>query len=189
MASMITIFPTVFAHLIGQQLYYMGSDHIVFGSDSLWYGGPQWQIEALWRFQIPEQIQEKWDYPAITERDKRNILGLNSARLYGLHGREALPIGDPGQRLPDGQADDVPVGHAARQRHRHRAAGRRLPDPDHPRRPDPERQHHQGQGGLHRLRRRAAVTPGTAGSGPASCARRRAGARPLRTGGRARPLV
>src|SRR3984957_19443349 len=102
MASMITIFPTVFAHLIGQQLYYMGSDHIVFGSDSLWYGGPQWQVEALWRFQIPEQIQERWHYPALTERDRRNILGLNSARLYGLHGRDARGIGAPGSAYRTG---------------------------------------------------------------------------------------
>ncbi len=103
MASMVTIFPTVFAHLIGQQLYYMGSEHIVFGSDSLWYGGPQWQIEALWRFQIPEQIQEKWHYPALTEWDKRNILGLNSARLYGLYGRQAVPIGEPGSAYKTGK--------------------------------------------------------------------------------------
>jgi uncharacterized protein len=108
MASMITIFPTVFAHLIGQQLYYMGSDHIVFGSDSLWYGGPQWQVEALWRFQIPEQIQEKWHYPALTERDRRNILGLNSARLYGLHGRDALGIGVPGSAYRTGHLPRYP---------------------------------------------------------------------------------
>jgi hypothetical protein len=34
MASMIVTFPTVWAHLIGQLLYYMGDDNIVFGSDS-----------------------------------------------------------------------------------------------------------------------------------------------------------
>ncbi len=33
-ASMVVTFPTVLAHLMGQLLYYMGSDHIVFGSDS-----------------------------------------------------------------------------------------------------------------------------------------------------------
>jgi predicted TIM-barrel fold metal-dependent hydrolase len=84
MASMIVTFPTVWAHLIGQLLYYMGEDNIVFGSDSLWYGGPQWQIEALWRFQIPESIADKWNYPELTQAAKRKILGLNSARLYGL---------------------------------------------------------------------------------------------------------
>lgn len=108
MASMITIFPTVFAHLIGQQLYYMGSDHIVFGSDSLWYGGPQWQVEALWRFQIPERIQEKWNYPALTEKDRRNILGLNSARLYGLNGRNAIGVGVPGSAYKTGNLRGYP---------------------------------------------------------------------------------
>jgi predicted TIM-barrel fold metal-dependent hydrolase len=84
MASMIVTFPTVFAHTIGQLLYYMGEDNIVYGSDSVWYGGPQWQIEAFWRFQIPESIRRRWGYPQLTERAKRKILGLNSAQLYGL---------------------------------------------------------------------------------------------------------
>jgi predicted TIM-barrel fold metal-dependent hydrolase len=84
MASMIVTFPTVFAHLIGQLLYYMGEDHIVYGSDSIWYGGPQWQIEAFWRFQIPESIRGRWGYPQLTDGAKRKILGLNSAHLYGL---------------------------------------------------------------------------------------------------------
>jgi predicted TIM-barrel fold metal-dependent hydrolase len=84
MASMIVTFPTVWAHLIGQLLYYMGEDRIVFGSDSLWYGGPGWQINALWRSRIPEAIREKWGYPELTTKAKRKILGLNSARLYGM---------------------------------------------------------------------------------------------------------
>jgi predicted TIM-barrel fold metal-dependent hydrolase len=84
MASMIVTFPTVWAHLIGQLLYYMGEDNIVFGSDSLWYGGPQWQIDALWRFQMPDDLQRRWGYPEVTEKAKRKILGLNSARLYGI---------------------------------------------------------------------------------------------------------
>ena len=81
-ASTVITFPTVWAHIIGQLLQNMGSRRVVFGSDSLWYGAPQWQYEAFWRFQIPERLQEKWNYPEITEADKRNILGLNSARLY-----------------------------------------------------------------------------------------------------------
>jgi len=84
MASMIVTFPTVWAHLIGQLLYYMGEDNILFGSDSMWYGGPQWQIEALWRSQIPDDIADRWNYPKLTKAAKRKILGLNSARLYGL---------------------------------------------------------------------------------------------------------
>jgi hypothetical protein len=81
-ASTVITFPTVWAHIIGQLLKYMGSGRVNFGSDSLWYGSPQWQIEAFWRFQIPEELQEKWEYPEITKADKRKMLGLNSARLY-----------------------------------------------------------------------------------------------------------
>jgi hypothetical protein len=62
----------------------MGPDRIVFGSDSVWYGSPQWQIDAMWRFQIPEEMQRKYGYPELTEEAKRKILGLNSARLYGI---------------------------------------------------------------------------------------------------------
>lgn len=83
-ASSVITFPTVWAHIIGQLLKYLGDERIVFGSDSLWYGNPQWQIEAFWRFKIPEEIAEQWDYPELDKEAKRNILGLNSARLYKL---------------------------------------------------------------------------------------------------------
>ena len=84
-ASCIITFPTVAAHLFGQFLKILGEDRIVFGSDSVHYGAPQWQIDALWRFEIPEKIREKWGYPQLTERAKRKILGLNAARkLYKL---------------------------------------------------------------------------------------------------------
>jgi len=83
-ASCIITFPTVAAHLFGQFMKIMGEDRIVFGSDSVHYGAPQWQIDALWRFEIPERIREKWNYPRLDERAKRKILGLNSAKIYKL---------------------------------------------------------------------------------------------------------
>ena len=83
-ASSIVTFPTVAAHIMGQLLRYMGEDRIVFGSDCVWYGSPQWQIDALWRFKIPEQLRQEFGYPEITDTAKRKILGLNSARLYGI---------------------------------------------------------------------------------------------------------
>ncbi len=83
-ASSVVTFPTVAAHIMGQLMKFMGEDRIVFGSDSVWYGSPQWQIEALWRFQIPEAMREKYGYPALTESAKRKILGLTSAKLYGI---------------------------------------------------------------------------------------------------------
>jgi predicted TIM-barrel fold metal-dependent hydrolase len=86
-ASSVVTFPTVTAHILGQLLMFKGPKQIVFGSDSLWYGSPQWQIEALWRFQIPERIRERWGYPELDEDAKRNILGRTSAKLYGLEPR------------------------------------------------------------------------------------------------------
>jgi predicted TIM-barrel fold metal-dependent hydrolase len=84
-ASAIVTFPTVAVHLMGQLMKFLGPDRIVFGSDSVWYGSPQWQIDALWRFQIPEDLRKKYGYPELTREAKRKILGLNSAKLYGIN--------------------------------------------------------------------------------------------------------
>jgi uncharacterized protein len=81
-ASCVITFPTVCAHILGQLLKFMGEDRVVFGSDAVWYGSPQWQIEALWRFQIPEDLRRMYGYPKLTKEIKRKILGLNSARIY-----------------------------------------------------------------------------------------------------------
>ena len=106
-ASSVVTFPTVTAHILGQLLKFKGHGQIVWGSDSLWYGSPQWQIDALWRFQIPEAISEEWGYPQLTEAAKRAILGGNSAKLYGLmprgggaHAYRPLPA-DFEQRIPE----------------------------------------------------------------------------------------
>ena len=82
--SSVVTFPTVAAHIMGQLMRYLGEDRIVFGSDCVWYGSPQWQIDALWRFQIPDEMRQAYGYPELTDAAKRKILGLNSARLYGV---------------------------------------------------------------------------------------------------------
>jgi len=105
-AATVTTFPTVCAHMIGQLLKYWGPDRIVFGTDSLWYGAPQWQIEAFWRFQIPEAIAKRYGYPRLTHDIKRRILGLNSARLYKLPA--SAKVGPKGVYKP------VPNDYAAR---------------------------------------------------------------------------
>ena len=97
-AATVTTFPTVCAHILGQFLKYWGADRIVFGSDSLWYGAPQWQIEALWRFQIPEALAARYGYPRLDETARRKILGLNSARLYKLATR--TPVSPTGVYRP-----------------------------------------------------------------------------------------
>jgi hypothetical protein len=84
-ASSVITFPTVAAHILGQLMKFMGPHRILFGSDSVWYGSPQWQIDAFWRFQIPEEMRKKYGYPELTTEAKRMILGLNAAKLYGVN--------------------------------------------------------------------------------------------------------
>jgi uncharacterized protein len=99
-AATVTTFPTVCAHILGQLLKYWGPDRIVFGSDSLWYGAPQWQIEALWRFQIPEAMAATYGYPRLDDTARRKILGLNSARLYKLDAPATVSPGGPYRPVP-----------------------------------------------------------------------------------------
>jgi predicted TIM-barrel fold metal-dependent hydrolase len=86
--------PVLAAHLIGQLLGSFGADHMIWGTDSLWWGSPQWQIEAFRRFQIPIEMQKKFGYRAITDKDKEKIFGLNAARIYKVDvaaKRQAIP--------------------------------------------------------------------------------------------------
>lgn len=72
--------PRYFAQIIGELLYWIGEDKILFGSDyALWT--PKWLIEAFVDFQIPEDMT---DYAPITTDQKKKILGLNAAALYDL---------------------------------------------------------------------------------------------------------
>lgn len=76
--------PTDAAHALGKLLLHVGEDNIVWGTDSIWYGSPQDQIQAFRAFEITEEFQEGFGYPALTAERKAKILGLNGARLYGI---------------------------------------------------------------------------------------------------------
>src|SRR2546427_3289487 len=91
-ASTVITFPTVCAHILGQLLKFMGEDRIVFGSDAVWYGSPQWQIEALWRFRIPGGMRRRPGFPQPTPRGKRQNPGPHTARP------SHLPLGAGGAR-------------------------------------------------------------------------------------------
>ena len=71
--------PRYWAQIIGELLYWLGEDKILFGSDyALWQ--PKWLIEKFVDFQIPEDMQG--EYAPITVDQRKKILGLNAARLY-----------------------------------------------------------------------------------------------------------
>ena len=48
----------------GQLVKGLGADHVVWGTDAVWTGAPQWQIEALRRLEIPEDMQKKYGFAA-----------------------------------------------------------------------------------------------------------------------------
>jgi predicted TIM-barrel fold metal-dependent hydrolase len=82
--QLLTTNPTACAHLLGQIIGAFGTDHVLWGTDSIWYGTPQWQIDAFRRFVIPEALIEKHGYTPLTRAAKEQIFGLNAARVFGV---------------------------------------------------------------------------------------------------------
>jgi len=76
--------PDEAAHALGKLLTRVGEDRVLWGTDAIWYGSPQPQIMAFRAFQITEEYQARFGYPALTDELKAKILGLNAAALFGL---------------------------------------------------------------------------------------------------------
>jgi predicted TIM-barrel fold metal-dependent hydrolase len=85
--------PKVSAAMMAQLVQGLGADHVVWGTDAIWTGSPQWQIEALRRLEVPEDMQKKYGFKPLGPADgpiKTAILGENNARLYKYDRRAAL---------------------------------------------------------------------------------------------------
>jgi predicted TIM-barrel fold metal-dependent hydrolase len=76
--------PELCMHMLGQMIQVAGADHILWGTDSIWGGSPQSQIQRLRRLKMKPELREKYNYPELTRDIKDQILGLNAARLYGI---------------------------------------------------------------------------------------------------------
>ena len=91
--------PTMAAHILGKLLVHVGQDNVLWGTDSIWYGSPQDQIQAFRSFQIAPRLLAAHGYPELTPKLKAKIFGLNGARVYGIDiprerkKTEADPIG------------------------------------------------------------------------------------------------
>lgn len=99
------------AHVIGKLVKHIGEQNVLYGSDCIWYGSPQDQIQAFRSFQISDELQEKHGYAKITPKLRAQIFGLNAAKPYGIDVEEVLQ-----------RARKDPVG-------RRRDAYRERPDP------------------------------------------------------------
>jgi predicted TIM-barrel fold metal-dependent hydrolase len=91
--------PKYFGQVVGELLYWIGEDRILFASDyAIWQ--PKWLIEKFVDFQIPEDMQS--ELGTISDDQKAKILGLNAARLYDLE--------VPAEMQVAGSKEEVAIG-------------------------------------------------------------------------------
>ena len=84
-AYSVVVQPRLAAALIGTLIRGLGTDHVCWGTDAVWTGSPQWQIEGLRRLEIPEEMQKKHDFKPLGAADgpvKSGIFAGNNVRLY-----------------------------------------------------------------------------------------------------------
>lgn len=84
--------PRVCAALMGILLHGLGPQRVTWGSDALWTGSPQWQIEGLRRLEIPEDMQKKYGFKPLGPARgavKTAIFGDNNARIYNIDQKRA----------------------------------------------------------------------------------------------------
>src|SRR5690348_8174591 len=85
--------PRLAAALMGTLVKGLGHDHVIWGTDAVWTGSPQWQIEGLRRLEIPEHMQKKHGFALLGPADgpvKTAIFGGNVAKLYRYERRAEL---------------------------------------------------------------------------------------------------
>ena len=84
--------PTFFGKMMGELMYWLGEDRILFGSDyAIWH--PKWLIEQFVAFEMPDDVPEEIG-SLLTPEAKRKILGLNAAKLYDLDVPKEMQGGD-----------------------------------------------------------------------------------------------
>lgn len=105
LSAIINLFPvapwTVY-DCIGKALLQVGEDRLVYGSEAFAWPIVQAYIEALGSMQIPEDLQDKYGYPPLTDAARKKIFGLNFARLLGIDVESKLS-----ELHPDLSPDDV----------------------------------------------------------------------------------
>jgi predicted TIM-barrel fold metal-dependent hydrolase len=87
--------PRFFAKLMGELLFWVGEDKLLFGSDyAIWE--PKWQVEGFVDWEMPDD-DAFTDYPRLGVEGKKKILGLNAAKLYGIDVPEEYRVPVPAE--------------------------------------------------------------------------------------------
>jgi uncharacterized protein len=89
--------PTTAAHTLGKLLQRVGEHRVLWGTDAIWYGSPQAQLQAFRAFTISNEFQDQFGYPELTDAVKAQVLGLNAAHLFHLdvHATRCALANDP----------------------------------------------------------------------------------------------
>jgi predicted TIM-barrel fold metal-dependent hydrolase len=74
--------PDSAAHALGKLLKHCGPDNVLWGTDSIWYGSPQDQIQAFRTFQVAPELRDRHGYPEITPALRAKVFGLNALKVY-----------------------------------------------------------------------------------------------------------
>lgn len=74
--------PDSAAHGLGKLFRFCGQDNVLWGTDSIWYGSPQDQIQAFRTFQISQALRDRHGYPQMTARLRAKVFGLNALKIY-----------------------------------------------------------------------------------------------------------
>lgn len=74
--------PDSAAHALGKLFKSVGESNVLWGTDSIWYGSPQDQIQAFRTFRIAPSLREKHGYPEITPALRARVFGRNALRIY-----------------------------------------------------------------------------------------------------------
>ena len=93
--------PRQVAEQLGRLLRDVGPEKLWYGSEAGLAGPPAPYLRAFVELQVPDDLQEGYGYPEITDADRRLILGENCARALGV---DLSAFRDGGAGAPDGGA-------------------------------------------------------------------------------------
>jgi hypothetical protein len=79
--------PDELAHLLGKLITHVGAQHVVWGTDSLWFGSPQPVITALRAFKMSARAREMYNLPHGLDGDRFDprINALDAANYHHAH--------------------------------------------------------------------------------------------------------
>jgi hypothetical protein len=74
--------PRKFSEIMGELLYWLGEDRLLFGSDyALW--NPDWLVETVMESELTEEDRQEYGVEWGIEQ-KKKVMGRNAAELYDI---------------------------------------------------------------------------------------------------------